>query len=566
MSRSYVGAGAYAGCAYCCVQGEYSQSLQKMVYLQHRSFLPSVDLLRLNHKNFPTKIITEKPTAKTMSFVRDKIVDLSASSTTTERKQLIQRTGCTGDYSLRRLPHHDRYANTPVEPMHLLKNIAERIVKLLSGLTDTLKVHTDEKDRKRFRSAWVRTDIDQGTLIPPAPFSFSKDQVVVANQRSKNVRTPSGVDWRPCQLFGKDASRLKSSEWKHVLNSGILKFCIRHLLGKEQERTLLELCDVISSLCAEKLDMQIIDSLEYRVHRVLSLMERDFPACIHVITLHLLHHLPMFVRRFGPLHGFWMYPTERFNNWIKNRVQNCRYPESTVVETYRLYELCFHLQVTKQLPPGVNLDITECTDCDSTYTYYDGSEAVQNEHVHGQGRNCVLDSDVVEDLNRLYMDTYPEYKNAVIRDRQKASDCEGQPLSHELCKGPNTSQPCHVTQYKVYSIKDSNNRLIRFGSVLSEHANSVHTSSYVHLRSSCSTFGRIQFIFDHRFRNKVHTFASVHWYDDAIVDQASGLIHVNTTINRSVSNVVHLRDISKPLVHAVDELDQDKLWFLNHDS
>ena len=100
FSRNYAGAGACAGCAYCCVQGEYSQSLQKMVYLQHRSFLPSVDLLGLNHKNFPIKIIADKPTAKTMSFVRDKIVNLSASLTTTERKQLIQRTGCTGDYSL----------------------------------------------------------------------------------------------------------------------------------------------------------------------------------------------------------------------------------------------------------------------------------------------------------------------------------------------------------------------------------------------------------------------------------------------------------------------------------
>ena len=138
---------------------------------------------------------------------------------------------------------------------------------------------------------------------------------------------------------------------------------------------------------------------------------------------------------------------------------------------------------------------------------------------------------------------------------------------HELCKGPNTSQPCHVTLYKVYSIKDRNNRLIKFGSVLSELANSVHISSYIHLRSSRSTFGRIQFLFEHRFHNKVHTFASVRWYADSTVDQASGLIYVNTkAINRSVSNVVHLRDISKPLVHAVDELDEDKLWFLNHDS
>ena len=390
---------------------------------------------------------------------------------------------------------------------------------------------------------------------------------MIANRRSKNVKTPSGVDWRPCQLFGKDASRLKSNEWKHILDSGILKFCIRHLLGKEQESTLVELCDVISSLCAEELDMQTMDGLEYRVHKVLSLMERDFPACIHVITLHLLHHLPMFIRRFGPLHGFWMYPMERFNNWIKSRVQNRHYPESTVVETYQLYELCFHLQITKQLPSGVNLvnDITECTDSDSTS---DGSERVPSECIHRQGHHSIRDSNLVEDLNRLYMHSYPEYRNAVVQYKKESQKApERQPWSHELCKGPNSTEPCHVTQYKVYSIKDRHNRLIKFGSVLSEHANSAHVSSYVHLRSSRSTFGRIQFIFEHQFNNNIHTLVSIHWYDDSIVDQASGLIYVNSkTTNRSVSRVVNLSDISKPLVHAVDELDVNKLWFLNHGS
>lgn len=42
----YVGAGAYAGCAYCTIKGEYAKELNKMVYLNHRSFLPKDDLLR----------------------------------------------------------------------------------------------------------------------------------------------------------------------------------------------------------------------------------------------------------------------------------------------------------------------------------------------------------------------------------------------------------------------------------------------------------------------------------------------------------------------------------------
>ena len=39
-----IGAGAYAGCAYCTIKGEYAKELNKMVYLKHRSFLPHDDL------------------------------------------------------------------------------------------------------------------------------------------------------------------------------------------------------------------------------------------------------------------------------------------------------------------------------------------------------------------------------------------------------------------------------------------------------------------------------------------------------------------------------------------
>ena len=45
MSFLDIGAGVYAGCSYCCVKGYYCHDLKKMVYLDHRSFLPSIDTL-----------------------------------------------------------------------------------------------------------------------------------------------------------------------------------------------------------------------------------------------------------------------------------------------------------------------------------------------------------------------------------------------------------------------------------------------------------------------------------------------------------------------------------------
>ena len=49
------GAGAYAGCAYCTMLGEYSSTLGKMVYLKHRSFLPASDELRSTNSGYPNR-------------------------------------------------------------------------------------------------------------------------------------------------------------------------------------------------------------------------------------------------------------------------------------------------------------------------------------------------------------------------------------------------------------------------------------------------------------------------------------------------------------------------------
>ena len=214
-----------------------------------------------------------------------------------DKDLLLQETGCKGPYSLRRLPHHDRYLNTPVEPMHVIKNIGEHLVNLISGKTDSTKLRLEEQTRGRFSATWC--DLNTGKRkLPPAPFCLSKSELVIANQRSVNIVVPLGVDWKSRSLFSRGVS-LKSSEWKNVLSQGILKFCIRGLLGENQRNTLFELCDCVTCLTAEEVDTKTIDALEYRVHRVLTLLERDFPISIHVIMFHLLHHLPMFIDQFS---------------------------------------------------------------------------------------------------------------------------------------------------------------------------------------------------------------------------------------------------------------------------
>ena len=108
-----VGSGAYSGCTYCCVRGEYSNNLQKIVYLDHRAFLPSIDVLHSDNGGFPSATHKKRPAPKTMELVNKANGEVAAASTDAERKRVYQSTGCKGPYSLGRLPNHDRYTSTP---------------------------------------------------------------------------------------------------------------------------------------------------------------------------------------------------------------------------------------------------------------------------------------------------------------------------------------------------------------------------------------------------------------------------------------------------------------------
>ena len=90
-----------------------------------------------------------------MMYVDDANGRCVSASTAEQQKEVARKSGCKGTYALQQIPGHDRVLMTPVEPMLLVKNIAEHIVQLISGIKDSRKVFLDEQARGRFSSAWV---------------------------------------------------------------------------------------------------------------------------------------------------------------------------------------------------------------------------------------------------------------------------------------------------------------------------------------------------------------------------------------------------------------------------
>ncbi len=63
---------------------------------------------------------------------------------------------------------------------------------------------------------------------------------------------------------------------------GILTFCLRGLLGKNQRSTLFELLDCLTLICDESQDSANSSLLIDRVNVALARMEMDFPMTIQV--------------------------------------------------------------------------------------------------------------------------------------------------------------------------------------------------------------------------------------------------------------------------------------------
>ena len=150
--------------------------------------------------------------------------------------------------------------------MHLVKNIVEHVVNVIIGSEDSVKVRKQEEQCKRFPSDWMK---DKQNTLPKAPFSLTRDEISLMDE---HICVPTGFGWQPRAVFGK-SSGIKSHDWKQVATNGILKFCLRNMLGHNQRSTLFEIMDVIADLCAEDIDEMRINRLEFRVHKALVLIE-----------------------------------------------------------------------------------------------------------------------------------------------------------------------------------------------------------------------------------------------------------------------------------------------------
>ncbi|CAC5410523.1 unnamed protein product [Mytilus coruscus] len=182
--------------------------------------------------------------------------------------------------------------------------------------------------------------------LPQAPYVLTAEEKKEADRRLANVKVPVNFGVLPGSLFTKIVGGTKCHTWLQLFSNGIIRFCIRGMLGTPQRTSLVNFLLVLEEAYGCSFDMDLIDNFEKRWHEALCLMERDFPAALQTFYFHLLHHLPQYIRLYGPPRNFWMFPYERFNHTLTEAVSNNQYPELSAIKKVEVqWLITFYLTV-----------------------------------------------------------------------------------------------------------------------------------------------------------------------------------------------------------------------------
>ncbi|OWF49211.1 hypothetical protein KP79_PYT24455 [Mizuhopecten yessoensis] len=265
--------------------------------------------------------------------------------------------------------------------------VAEHITKLLNGDEDGPKVRAQERSMNRFVGCcpdevfetYVKEKKTVGQKrkrqhdhqaangesaaetnmekrypkghLPPAPFTLTCEEKKQADARLSSMHFPVGFGDVPGSLFTHIRGGVKSHTWNRLFTNGVLRYCLRGMLGTEQRESLNNFLMGLETLFKSPSDLNTNDQVAEGWHVTLCRMERDFPLSLQSFVMHLLHHLPSYVKLYGPPSNFWMFPYERFIKTLSECITNSRYPELNVVKKMETQWLVNMLDIAGFLEP-----------------------------------------------------------------------------------------------------------------------------------------------------------------------------------------------------------------------
>lgn len=73
-----------------------------------------------------------------------------------------------------------------------------------------------------------------------------------------------------------------STKCFQIVSQGVMKYCLKGLLGNEQRKAVFQYVDVCCKILAEKQSVSDVPDLLAEMNSVLAILERDMPITIQV--------------------------------------------------------------------------------------------------------------------------------------------------------------------------------------------------------------------------------------------------------------------------------------------
>ena len=223
--------------------------------------------------------------------------------------------------------------------MHSEKNLADNILRTISGDKDTVQVRRDmqrmglEQRNHLFLQPHPRKP---GRMIKPsAPYVLTPSEFDKFCSTLEALKTPS-------KYMGANlADNIRKKKWGslkchdfHKLMQGLLPLALRGLMQPIPRLAIMRICRVFRRICCKIWDPSQIDSLRRDVAVTSCLLEIVFPRSFFDVMTHFPLELVEQLDLCGPVSNRWMYPVERYNKTLKKYVKNMARPEASIARGY----------------------------------------------------------------------------------------------------------------------------------------------------------------------------------------------------------------------------------------
>ncbi|XP_056687930.1 uncharacterized protein [Spinacia oleracea] len=320
------------------MKGKWLKNSKKMVYFDHRPFLPCDHPYRKQKKAFNGKQeFKKRPRDLSGEEVFQKVKDIQITFGKKSRAG-ISKQGYKKCSDFWRLPYWKHlFVRHCLDIMHIEKNVCDSLIGTLLNVPG--KTKDGENARYDLKDMGIRSElhvveVKPKKYLPPAAYTLSRKEKKVLCESLAGVKVPEGFSSNFRNLISMENLKLvglKSHDC-HILMQYLLPVAISSILPKNVRYAIIRLCSFFNAIYAKVINPKDLDNWETEIAIIICQLQMYFPPSFFDIMVHLPIHLVREIRYCGPVHLRAQWSFERQMKTYKGYVKNAYRPEACIAE------------------------------------------------------------------------------------------------------------------------------------------------------------------------------------------------------------------------------------------